>query len=572
MRRASLKRCISRSACPRLLDVLTPLVRRIRHVKGANNTNTKLHKFRSTVNIAIFKIHKVNYNSFMLSRVYSCAVVGLEGVIVEVEVDYTNGLPGVTIVGLPDTAVQESRERVQTAVKNAGLHFPRHRIVVNLAPAVVRKEGPAYDLPIALGVVILAGYLPHEIIEGAMVIGELSLDGLVRHTRGVLPMAAAARANGFKRMFVPEADAGEAALIPDLEIYPVKSLAHLYDHLAGRQSIEPYQPSSADLPDPLFTPTDFAEVKGQEHVKRALEIAAAGGHNCLMVGSPGSGKTLLARAMPGILPEMSIEESLDVTRIYSVADQLPPGTPLIKHRPFRAPHHTISHAGLVGGGNIPKPGEISLAHRGVLFLDEFPEFGTRVLEVMRQPMEDKVVTISRAKGSLTFSANFQLIAAMNPCPCGYFGDQQKPCTCAPAVVTKYQKRISGPILDRIDIHIEVPRVDYEKLSGDRLGETSETIRKRVQAARDIQNQRFSASVDVVCNADMRIGEVRLFCALQPEGQSLMRAAMSRLNLSARAYHRILKLSRTIADLAGSEEIHSPHLAEAPQYRPKIMMG
>jgi magnesium chelatase family protein len=497
--------------------------------------------------------------------------VGLEGVIVEVEVDYTNGLPAVVIVGLPDAAVQESRERVQTAVKNAGLHFPRHRIVVNLSPAAIRKEGPAYDLPIALGVVILAGFLPHEAIEGALVVGELSLDGVVRHTRGLLPMAAAARANGFKRMFVPEADAGEAALIPDLEVYPVKSLAHLYGHLSGREPIEPYLAESNPV-EPIFTPTDFSEIKGQEHVKRALEVAAAGGHNVLMVGSPGAGKTLLARAMPGILPEMSIEESLDVTRIYSVADQLPPGTPLIKHRPFRAPHHTISHAGLVGGGNIPKPGEISLAHRGVLFLDEFPEFGTRVLEVMRQPMEDKVVTISRAKGSLTFSANFQLIAAMNPCPCGYWGDIQKACTCAPAVVTKYQKRISGPLLDRIDIHIEVPRVDYEKLSGDRLGETSEAIRQRVQTARDVQNKRFVNSEGVICNADMRIGEVRQFCKLQDEGQRLMRSAMSQLNLSARAYHRILKLARTIADLAGSEEIQSPHLAEALQYRPKLMMG
>ncbi|MBV6392348.1 MAG: Competence protein ComM [Anaerolineales bacterium] len=511
----------------------------------------------------------------MLSRVYSCAVAGLEGVIVEVEVDYTNGLPAVVIVGLPDAAVQESRERVQTAVKNAGLHFPRHRIVVNLSPAAIRKEGPAYDLPIALGVVILAGFLPHESIAGAIVVGELSLDGAVRHTRGILPMAAAARANGFKRMFVPEADAPEAALIPDLEVYPVQSLAHLYGHLSGREPIEPYLPSG-DSAEPLFTPTDFSEIKGQEHVKRALEVAAAGGHNVLMVGSPGAGKTLLARAIPGILPEMSIEESLDVTRIYSVADQLPPGTPLIKHRPFRAPHHTISHAGLVGGGNIPKPGEISLAHRGVLFLDEFPEFGQRVLEVMRQPMEDKVVTISRAKGSLTFSANFQLIAAMNPCPCGYHGDSQKACACAPAVVTKYQKRISGPLLDRIDIHIEVPRVDYEKLSGDRLGESSESIRKRVQTARDIQHRRFTnlqlPITDVLCNADMRIGEIRQFCKLQAEGQSLMRAAMTQLNLSARAYHRILKLARTIADLAANEEIQSAHLAEALQYRPKIMMG
>ena len=349
----------------------------------------------------------------MLARVFSCAVLGLDGVVIEVEVDYTNGLPATIIVGLPDAAVQESRERVQTAIKNAGLHFPRHRIVVNLAPASVRKEGPAYDLPIALGVIILSGRLPLESVRDTLIVGELSLDGIVRHTRGILPMAAAARANGYQRMVVPEVDAAEAALIPGLEIIPVKTLAQLYDHLTGRQLIEPFLPSNNELA-PLFIPTDFAEVKGQEHVKRALEVAAAGGHNALLVGSPGAGKTLLARAMPGILPEMSIEESLDVTRIYSVADQLPPETPLIRHRPFRAPHHTISHAGLVGGGNIPHPGEISLAHRGVLFLDEFPEFGSRVLEVMRQPMEDKVVTISRAKDSLTFPANFMLVAAMNP--------------------------------------------------------------------------------------------------------------------------------------------------------------
>ena len=510
----------------------------------------------------------------MLARVFSCAVIGLEGVIVEVEVDYSNGLPAVIIVGLPDAAVQESRERVQTAVKNAGLHFPRHRIVVNLSPASIRKEGPAYDLPIALGVIMLSGHLPHETVKDTLVVGELSLDGVVRHTRGILPMAATARANGYKRMFVPEADAPEAALIPELDVYPVRTLADLYNHLAGQQLIEPYIPSSGDQFEPLFSPTDFSEIKGQEHVKRALEVAAAGGHNVLMTGSPGSGKTLLARAVPGILPEMSIEESLDVTRMYSVADQLPAGTPLIRQRPFRSPHHTISHAGLVGGGNIPKPGEISLAHRGVLFLDEFPEFGTRVLEVMRQPMEDKVVTISRAKGSLTFPANFQLIAAMNPCPCGYYGDTLKPCTCAAALVTKYQKRISGPLLDRIDIHIEVPRVDYEKLSGDRLGETSDAIRARVQAARNIQLERFSKreSSHIVANADMRVGEIRQFCRLQDEGQALMRAAMTQLNLSARGYHRILKLARTISDLAGSEEVQSVHLAEALQYRPKLMLN
>ncbi len=514
----------------------------------------------------------------MLARVYSCAVIGLEGVIVEVEVDYTNGLPGITIVGLPDAAVQESRERVQTAIRNSGLDFPRKRIVVNLAPASVRKEGPAYDLPIALGIIVLAGYLPRGAVEGTLVIGELSLDGAVRHARGVLPMAAAARAQGFKRIIVSETDAAEAALVPDLEVIAVKTVEELYNHLAGRRPIPPYQAAQME-PAPLFVPTDFAEIKGQEHVKRALEVAAAGGHNVLMVGSPGSGKTLLARAMPGILPEMTLEESLEVTKIYSVADQLPPGTPLIRHRPFRAPHHTISHAGLVGGGNIPHPGEISLAHRGILFLDEFPEFGTRVLEVMRQPMEDRVVTISRAQGSLTFHASFQLIAAMNPCPCGYYGDALKACTCNMSAVTKYQKRISGPMLDRIDIHIEVPRLEYEKLSSERLGEPSAAIRQRVEAARQIQRQRFSKLAEhtpgasrLTTNADMRLAEVRQFCKLDEEGRNLLRAAMSQLDLSARAYHRVLKLARTIADLAGSESIRAVHLAEALQYRPKLMVG
>jgi magnesium chelatase family protein len=521
----------------------------------------------------------------MLARVFSCAVIGLEGVVVEVEVDTAEGLPGIIIVGLPDAAVQESRERVQSAIKNSGLYFPRKKLVVNLAPASVRKEGPAYDLPIALGVLVASRQVPQESLEGAMVVGELSLDGAVRHVRGVLPMAALARQQGIMRLFTPLSDAAEAALIPGLQVTPVRSLADLHAHLSGA-ALLPLQPAVQleDIPPPV--PTDFSEVKGQEHVKRALEVAAAGGHNVLMTGPPGAGKTLLARAMPGILPRMDIDEMLDVTRVYSVADLLPADVPLVRLRPFRAPHHTISHAGLVGGGNLPHPGEISLAHRGVLFLDELPEFSTRTLEVLRQPIEDKIVTISRAQGTLTFPANFQLIGAMNPCPCGYYGDSLKPCTCSMGMITKYQKRISGPLLDRIDIHVEVPRVEYDKLSDQRLGEPSEKIQQRVERARALQRRRFAAlgakqvgedrsftqavASPLVCNAEMRPAEVRKYCPLDDTGRNLMRTAMSQLQLTARAYHRILKLARTIADLAGSENIAPAHLAEALQYRPRTI--
>ncbi|GAB4542178.1 MAG: YifB family Mg chelatase-like AAA ATPase [Anaerolineae bacterium] len=513
----------------------------------------------------------------MLAKVTSCAVVGLDAALIEVEVDIGRGLPSITIVGLPDAAVQESRERVRAAIRNSGLSFPNSRLTINLAPADLRKEGPAYDLPIAVGILLASEQIFAD-LEGAIIMGELSLDGTVRHVAGVLPMAVMAREQGYRTLYVPQDDAAEASLIDGVDVFPVPSLLALIDHLTGHARMSPFQRdfSLGDVDDVSTYATDLAEIKGQEHVKRALEVAAAGAHNMMMVGPPGAGKTLLARSMPSILPRLSLDEALDITRIYSVADALPPEEPLIRHRPFRAPHHTISYAGLIGGGRWPKPGEISLAHRGVLFLDELPEFGSRMLEMLRQPLEDKQVSISRSAGSLTYPASFTLIAAMNPCPCGYYGDTEKECTCSMTMVSRYQKRISGPLLDRIDIHVEVPRVDYEKLSSDRLGEPSRAVRARVEAARERQRARFKdieerAGSPITCNADMGPAEIRQFCQVDEAGKSLLKAAMQQMHLSARAYHRVLKLGRTIADLAGSESIQTAHIAEAIQYRPRRMV-
>ena len=503
----------------------------------------------------------------MLAKVYTCAVVGLEGRIIEVEVDISPGLPAVTVVGLGDKAVQESRERVRAAIRNCGCDFPMRRVTVNLAPADLRKEGPSYDLSIAIGVLLSTGQVSSDLSD-TVLLGELALDGALRHTNGILSMVDLARQEGFRRVVVPEADAREASLVSGIEVLPAASLAELVAHLWGDATIAPARVTLSEemlAEHAAAFPIDLRDIKGQEHAKFALEVAAAGGHNVLMMGPPGSGKTLLARSIPSILPSASPHEALEVTKIYSISGLLPSDAPLISQRPFRAPHYTTSHAGLVGGGNWPRPGEVTLAHRGVLFLDELPEFGQSVLEVLRQPIEDKAVTISRAQSRVTFPANFMLVGAMNPCPCGYYGDPFRACTCAHNAVARYRNRISGPLLDRIDIILPVPRVDYDKLTSDTVVEGSADVRQRVEYARDRQRRRFGET-PIQCNADMGPSEVWAHCRLDDATQAMARAAMDNLHLSARAYHRTLKLARTIADLGGSDDVGSDHFLQAMNYR------
>ena len=505
----------------------------------------------------------------MLAKVNSCAILGLDGEVVEVEVDISQGLPAFAIVGLPDAAVQEARERVRSAIRNTGFTFPQKRITVNLAPADLRKEGPAYDLAIAIAVILASEQVQADVSQ-SLFLGELSLDGQLRHTHGVLPMVALARERGFRQVYVPKADANEAALIEGIDILPVERLGDLITHLQELAVIQPHvrAPESGEgAAGSRWDGVDFSHIRGQEHVKRALEVGAAGGHNLLMSGPPGAGKTLLARALPSILPRMAPEEALEVTKIYSVAGFLPSETPLVNQRPFRAPHHTISHAGLVGGGRMPRPGEISLSHRGVLFLDELPEFSHSVLESIRQPLEDRIVTVSRAQGNVTFPASFMMVAAMNPCPCGFYGDPVRQCTCSGAAIIRYQARISGPLLDRIDMFVDVPRVEYDKLTGESVAEPSEAVRRRVEEASGRQQERFRAS-RVVRNAEMGPLEVREYCQryLADGANQLLRMAMGQLSLSARGFHRVLKVARTIADLGGSETIEASHVAEALQYR------